>query len=395
MKTQALLIADDPVYRSWLAECLGDDIAVLPADAVEAQALISEIAATPGVGLLFVQFDKEHAGERAALVERILEKYPELPVVALGDSEQSEAVLAAMRAGTRDYFVLNRDDDNLNALVGRVLRRSGGGKSASGANPGKLYAVLSSPNAPDVAFLAVHMAMALREAGNDKRRVLLLDLTCPGGASLIFLDIEQAYSAQDALRDVYRCDQTLIDTAFTRHERGFYLLSLPEDALGPLHLDAEEFSQLLQTLKGYFDYIVVSADSGLALAPISILVQQADRSLLLTDQSVLKSRQNKQLLHALRQADCPLERMDLVIDHYQTNLGLEAERIAALLDLELAATLSGKAVSRIEAMNAGEALFQHAPRDTYCREVRDLVEQTTGQSVPVGAAPGLLGRLFK
>ncbi len=300
MKTQALLVADDPVYRSWLADCLGDDVAVLPADATQAQELVSEIASTPGVGLLFIQFDEDHARERAGVVEHILQKYPDLPIVAVGDSEHSDAVLAAMRAGTRDYFVLNRDDDNLTALVSRVLQRSGHAKSGagSGAVNGKLYGVISGPSSPGVAFLAVHLALALQEA--EKRRVLLLDITSPGGEALIFLDTEQAYSALDALRDVFRCDQTLIDTAFTRHEKGFYLLSLPEDAVAPPAIDSEDFARLLETLKNYFDFIVVSADSGISLASLGALVHQGDKTLLLTRQSVLKSRQNKHLLHALR-----------------------------------------------------------------------------------------------
>jgi len=397
MRTQALLLADDPVYLSWLADCLGEEVTVLPADATDTQALIAEISSTPGVGLLFIQFDEEHAKERAVVVEHVLEKYPELPVVAVGDSEQSDAVLAAMRAGTRDYFVLNRDDNNLTALVSRVLKRSNGSKSTTGGTmaAGKLFSIISGPAAAGVPFLAVHLAIALQDSGGDKRRVLLLDVTSPGGASLIFLDTEQAYSALDALRDVYRCDQTLIDTAFTRHEKGFYLLSLPEDSVGPPPIETEDFSRLLDTLKGYFDHIVVGADSGISLSSLGALVRQSDKTLLITDQSVLKSRQNKHLLHALRQSDCPLDKTGLVIDNYQANLGLDAQRMASLLDLELLASLTGRSQSRIEAMNSGEPLFDSAPRDAYCREVNELVQTLTGETITVSSSGGLLGRLFK
>lgn len=397
MRTQALLVADDPVYRSWLAECLGDDVAVLPADATEPAGLVAEITSTPGVGLLFVQFDEEHAQERGQLVELILDQYPELPVVAVGDSEQSDAVLAAMRAGTRDYFVLNRDDDNLQALVAKVLKRTPSTPANAGGSTadGKLYSVISSLPVAGVPFLAVHLTIALQTAGGEMRRVLLVDMTSPGGAALVFLDTEQAYSALDALRDVYRCDQTLIDTAFTRHENGYYLLSLPEDSVGPPDLEVDDFARLLQTLKNYFDYIVVSADSGIGLPAVNALVYHANRNLLITDQSVLRSRQNKHLLHALRQADCPLDRSGLVIDHYQTNLGLDADRIASLLDLELVATLTGKPLSRIESMNSGEPLFESAPRDAYCREVSDLVRRFTGETVEAAKPTGLLGRFLR
>lgn len=397
MKTHALLVADDPVYQNWLNDCLGEDVTILPADAQAVQPLIAEIASTPGVGLLFIQFDEAHAHERGQMVEQILGQYPDLPVVAVGDSEQSDAVLAAMRAGTQDYFVLNRDDDNLTALVLRVLKRSSAAK-ASGTRAtasGKLYSVVSGPHMAGGPFLAVHMALALQTAGGEKRRVLLLDLTTPGGASLIFLDTEQGYSALDALRDVYRCDQTLIDTAFARYDDGFFLVSLPEDVVVPPTVDADDLSRLLETLKGYFDTIVVCADGGISLAPLCALVRQAEQTLIVTDQSVLKSRQNKHLLHALRQADCALDRTGLVIDNYQASLGLDAERMASLLDLKLIGTLTGKFQARVDAMNSGEPLFASAPRDVYCREIRELVQTLTGGPVDTGKNNRLLGRLFR
>ncbi len=46
-------------------------------------------------------------------------------------------------------------------------------------------------------------------------------------------------------------------------------------------------------------------------------------------------------------------------------------------------------------MNAGEPLFESSPRDTYCRDVRELVQNLTGQPVASPTANGLLGRLFK
>lgn len=396
MKTQALLLADDPVYGRWLSECLGGDVTILPADASDPAGFVDEVSATPGVGLAFIQFDETHAQARAALVEQLHEIYPQLPVIAVGESEQSDAVLTAMRSGVRDYFVLNRDDDNLSRLVERVLRRSSsapGSKAADAPAGGKLISVLSSPNTPGTAFLAVHMAEALRQSG-ARNRVLLLDLTLPGGAALVFLDTEQSYSALDALRDVYRCDQTLVDTAFSRYRDGFFLLTFPETHVSPPVVDIPELQQLLRSFIGLFDYVVVSADAGLSVAGLSAIVSQSDQALLLTDQSVLKSRQNKHLLHALRQADTPLDNLGLVIDAYQPKLGLEAERMASLLDLELTGTLAGKTQLRIEAMNAGELMFEHAPRDPYCREVRQLLERFAGPAEAPAREGSLIGRLF-
>ncbi|MDN5939334.1 MAG: hypothetical protein L0H83_11825 [Salinisphaera sp.] len=245
---------------------------------------------------------------------------------------------------------------------------------------------------PATAFLAVHIALALQEAG--PRRVLLLDLTVPGGASLVFLDAEQSYHALDALGDVDRCDQTLIDTAFARFRDGLYLLCLPEECVAAPAVEAEQLGRLLDGFTGFFDHVVVVADTGIGLTPLAAVCSRARKTLLLTDQSVLRSRRNKQLLHALRRCDCPLDSLGLVVDHGQAKAGMEAERLAGLLEVPLVGSLDGRLSVRVEAMNAGESLFDHAPRDGYCRDVLALLDTLGSEAVAPGGRGGVMQRWF-
>lgn len=392
MKTQALIVANDPDLRDWLARNLGGQVGLLPADHDDPAGLGTEIDATPDVGLVFVQFDAGNALARAKLVEHLAERHRDLPVVAVGHQEDSEAVLAAMRAGARDFLVVHRDDDNLTELVGRVLRRSPR-TSNNVAGQGQLLTVFAAAPDPRIPFLAMHMALALQTQVGEEGRVLLLDLSLPGGATLVFLDSDQTYGALDALRDVERCDQTLVDTAFPRYENGLYFLSLPEEISGPPTIDADQLRRLLETLRGLFEHIVVAADAGISLAPLAAAISPARRAMLLTDQSVLTSRQNKHMLHGLRQIDCPLENVGLVLDQVQAKAGLEPDRLATLLDLPYLAGLSGRPQQRLEAMNAGQPMFEHAPRDGYNRDVLALLEQITGQAVKLPKT-GFISRLF-
>ena len=94
MAMQALLLARDDDSRAWLQGCLGDDITILPGDARTAEDSVAEIANTPDVGLVFVQFDGKGAAVQGAMVEAIVAAYPELPVVAVGREDGGETVLA-------------------------------------------------------------------------------------------------------------------------------------------------------------------------------------------------------------------------------------------------------------------------------------------------------------
>ena len=393
MKTLAVVVADDPVYLNWLQHTAeGVEFTLIaPQDAND---VIERVQMMGRADIVFFQFDASNASLRAGMVERFLDRMPEVPVAGLGSENNSDVVLTAMRAGARDFFVLKRDDANVAALLGKLLRRSG--QAVVGVRKqGKLFAALSCNPSVGIAFTAEHLALACAEVIPKTERVLLLDIATPAGAGAIFLNLNLTYSVLDAVNDVYRADQTLVDTAFTKHASGIYVLSLPEDLIGKPLLNIEDFLQLLQLLRGLFGCIIVALDGQLPLSGIIGVVGQADRTLLLTDQSIIKSRHNKYLLRTLRLEDCPLDRTSLVVDGYRRRLGLEPQNLAEILDLKLLATLTGDSDSRIQAMNSGESMFTVAPKDPYCGDMRRMAVALLAGEVQVAPArQGLLDKLF-
>ena len=402
MKIQAAVVADDPVYLNWLQNAAGEAEFTL-IRAHDADDLIERVQMLGRVDMVFFQVDAASIAARVGMIERLLDRMPELATAAVGADQNPDVVLAAMRAGARDYFVIRKDESNVAASLGRLLRRNAqGNASAQNGARGKLFAVLGGHPDEGIAFLAEHLALAISKDLNPapgkrelRERVLLVDAATPAGAAAIYLNIAQAYSVLDAVNDAHRCDQTLVDTAFPRHSSGLQLLSLPEDFIGSPQLNHEDFLKLLQVLRGLFGAIVVTLDGHAPPAGLKGLVTQADRTLLLTDQSIIKSRHSKYLLRALRLDDCPLDRTALVVDNYRRRLGLEPQNLAELLDLPLLATLSTDASARQQAMNSGEPMFVAAPKDEYCAGVQRLAAALlTGRERADEAPKGLLGKLF-
>lgn len=399
-KPLAFVIADDPAFQPWLQQTLGSALECSFVQPLDARDLLSRMDSVGKLALLFCEFEPYNSAERAELVEAVLERMPELPVVGLGADESAESVLAAMRAGARDFFVMRRDDAKLTAQVGKLLRRAGAASSAATAaagGQGKLFSVIGAQPHENIAFLATHLALAFAERAQANERVLLVDAAMPGGAGGVFLNLSPTYSLLDAVADVHRCDQTLVDTAFSRHGSALYVLTMPEDQIGRPALAAADFARLMQVFRGLFTAVVVAIDGQAGLEAVRAAIAQADRSLMITDQSILKSRQCKYLLRALRLEDTPLERTGLVVDNYRRRLGLEPANLAELLSLPLAATLTTEGVNRIQAMNSGEPMFLLAPKDPYTDALRKLAASLLsgdGATVQAGGA-GLLGRLFK
>lgn len=399
MKTQGVVIADDPVFVNWLQKGVGSAAEFSLLRAASADELVDRLSTIGRFDVVFFELTTENQQARARLIEGFLERYPDVPVVGVGADAAQDLVLSAMRSGARDFFALQRDDSHLPDLLSKVLRRSvGGGTGRSGNLPkqGRVVTLFSATAYEGVAFCAEHLALELLKSRSESERGLLLDLSAPPGAGAVFLNLTPSYSLLDAVNDVYRCDQTLVDTAFSRHGSGLYVLSLPEETLGFPEIDGVELGRLIEVLRSLFGFVVVAADGHAGLGLLTGVIGISDHSLLITDQSILRSRHNKHLLRELRLSDVALNHARLVVDCYQRRLGLDAENLSQLLELQLAATLSCQGGNRTLAMNSGEPLSTVAPRDPYLREVAALAEQLLGRGAG-GAkddAGGLLARIL-
>ncbi|AXQ30767.1 hypothetical protein D0B54_19680 [Solimonas sp. K1W22B-7] len=394
MKTQAVVVADDPVYVSWLQNAAGQNTDFSLLRPLDADDLIERLQMLGRTDIVFFQFDASNVDLRVGMVERLLERMPEVPAAGLGAESNPDIVLAAMRAGARDFFVLRRDEANVAALMGKLLRRNTT-VTKTQQKQGRVFPVLSANSSGDTAFVAAHLALAAQQQQPSGERVLLVDIATPPGAGTIFLNINQSYSVLDAINDVYRCDQTLVDTAFARHASGIFVLSLPEDLVGRPQINMDELIKLLQVLRGLFAAIVVAVDGLTPVDGLTGIVGLADRCLLLTNQSIISSRHTKYLLRALRLDDCPLDRAALVVDNYHRRVGLEPENLAELLDIPLLGTLAGNVGLRIQAMNAGEPMFAMAPKDPFCEDMRAVAQAVlSGAGAAAPAARGLLKKMF-
>lgn len=397
-KLQALVVADDPVYLDWLRKAGGDRITFTLLQTHDVERVMDAVNGAAQLDLLLCEFTRPTAGQRAALVARMQEQNWQVPVIGLGAEDNTDWVLAAMRAGARDFFVLGRDDATLSGQLGRVVQRSSAARSvrsASQAHAGRLYTVLGSQPDEAIAFFAEHVALALMDKLKKGERAILLDLAMPAGAAAIFMNINATYSVLDAIRDGYRCDETLVEAAFSRHGSGLHVLSLPEDRLTPPVYAVSDLLGLIDVLGKLFQYIVVATDAQLPAEGITGLLDRSQRVLLLSDQSILKSRHTRHLLNVLEQENCSTEHVGLVIDNYRRRLGLEPKKLSEVFRLPLAGVLTNDNDNRSISMNSGEPMFSLARKDVFCTEVRDIVAglEGDGPEAPRQSRRGLLGRL--
>ncbi|MGQ0502706.1 MAG: AAA family ATPase [Panacagrimonas sp.] len=390
MKTQALVVSDDPVYLSWLQKSVpGIDFSRVRPN--EADDPLSRNLAGGRIDVVFVQFAADNLDARAAMVERLVERYPGIAVAGISDEDDPPTERAAIRAGARDFLVLRRDADNAASLISRMLKRAAPPPVAERTQQ-RTLAVMGPYPHESIAFLAEHVALASAEKLAPGQRTLLIDLAAPYGGAAAFLNLETPYGVLDALQDVHRFDATLIDSTFPKHRSGVYVLGLQEDLNGPPHLDEDELLKLLNVASEHFACTVVAIDGHKPVSALGAVCSRADRSMVVTEQSILQSRHVKHFLRAMRAEQCPMEGVGLVVDNYRKRLSLDPQKLAETFGIPLLASLATQPADRLQAMNTGSPLFTVAPRDEYCAGVRALLAKVTGTDVP--RAGGLLGKLF-
>ena len=136
MKTKVLVVADDSGFEHWLESADGANLDAVLIRGVEPSQLLQAVAAHSRYDMVFCEFTPANAMLRASFVEQFHERHWQIPVVGLGNGENAECLLAAMRAGARDFLVRGRDDANLGNQIGRLLKRSAA-STAAAATPGR------------------------------------------------------------------------------------------------------------------------------------------------------------------------------------------------------------------------------------------------------------------
>ena len=367
MNQNFVALTQHPGELDWLQNSLASAGQVVPAGSASLEELLALLDVT-AAGVLFISLGKSNLVSQGALVEGLVSARPMLSVVAIGDGLDNQLVLAAMRAGARDFITYGARASELTGLI----RRLGGrlpSVPVSAARQGELLTLVSARPDADGAFVALHLAKALQE--QTPNQVLLLDVGQPTGEALAILGLDSAFTFSDALRNLRRLDQTLIDSAFTRLDSGLRILSLTDEPGVLERVTTAELYLLLGNLRGAFSHVVVNL-TGLPEGELSNqLLVQANRVLWMVDQSVPSCKKGLERLRRLRERNLPF---GISTCWTSANVAPDQQALSRMFDLDLFGVLPLSPESRLRAKNLGKSLFEVAPRDPLAAKLRQLAD---------------------
>lgn len=365
-----ILITHSKDIAHWIQTALHDEGEVTLADSDNLDRVLQLVDAVNARAVL-CELGPGRLPQDAGFMEGLTAAKPLLPVIALAESPDRQSVLTALRSGARDFISPDMRPGEVVSLVRRAISRDSMDMQRAAQGEGVMTAITSARPGGDATMFALHLALALQE-NDPKQDVLLLDLGVPAGDSLQYLGIEPSYTFVDAVRSLRRLDDTLINTAFPKHESGLRILAMPDEALDVGRITSADLYVLVNALKRHFKQIVVNLGGVPASEFLYVLLGRAERSLMLVEQSVPSCRQNRTLLQKLRDNKVGIGQVSLVVDRYLPSVPPDAETIAKGFGIPLLSTLPSSGMARLTMMNSGESLFTSAPRDPYTLAVRKI-----------------------
>lgn len=208
--------------------------------------------ANPDVTLVDIPADNPTLPLRA--IELLHQEMPDAAIFAIGNLNQPQIIVNAMRAGAREF--IERPTTTTDLLEAFVRLTSAQRRGRQEGIRGKVFSVINAKGGNGATTVAVNLALALQAAYGQ---TALVDLA-PLGHAALHMNLKPVFNVADANRNLHRMDASLLESFMTRHSGGLQLLAgtnMPA-AVDP---STAEFVRLFDMLVTHFRYVVVDASS--------------------------------------------------------------------------------------------------------------------------------------
>src|SRR5580704_17026064 len=214
-------------------------------------------SAKPDVTVVDIPPDNPPVALRA--IELLHQEMPEAAVFAIGNLNQPQIIVNAMRAGAREF--IERPPTTTDLLEAFVRLTAAQRRGRQEGPRGKVFSVINAKGGSGATTVAVNLALALQAAHGQSA---LVDLA-PLGHDALHLNVKPLFSVVDATRNLHRMDSSLLESFMTRHVGGLQLLA-GTNAPASIEPSTTEFVRLFDMLVTHYRYVVVDNSSRLDAA---------------------------------------------------------------------------------------------------------------------------------
>ncbi len=314
-----------------------------------------------------------------------------VPILGLTAADDVESRIAFLEAGADDVIARPFDDRELEVRLEALVFRFRRSKelaptlapSIIAGEPHRIAVVFAPKGGVGTTTIAVNLAMAKAKDVPDK--VVVVDLDLQFGQVATFLDV----TPRQTLADVVRDDQPLreaelLRTFATRHDSGLHVLASPGSPETARLVEPSHVEQLLRTVLGTYDYVVVDAGSTLD-ERVMAAFERADAVILPVYPEIAALKALHSLLEYLNENGSLAGKTTFVLNNVFARELLKLRDVESTLGTRIAFELPYDPFIYLKAVNEGRPVTVGAPRSLAAERFRQLARQVFDTAGLVGA----------
>src|SRR5215831_12876319 len=268
--------------------------------------------------VVLVDVDPQNVQRAMHAIELIHSNTSEVIIFAVGPLNDTGTIVAAMRAGAREYIERNATPESMVEALNRFTASRGRTRTTSGR--ARVFVVSNAKGGAGATTVAVNTAVALQESHGG---VLLVDFALLGHAAL-HLNVRTQFGVTDALQNLHRMDPSLLQGLMTSCKNGLQLLAGPQE---PHHAapTAAELAKLFDLLVSQFRYVVVDCSN--RMDQTARLLCDLSNAVLIVAQADVVSLWSAGRLRSFLEEAGGRDRVRLVLNRYKKIPGFDDDDV--------------------------------------------------------------------
>lgn len=304
-----------------------------------------------------------------SVVARIRSTSAQPAVFALQTQADSEAILAALRAGASEYLFPPLADSLRAALerVGKSREKLHHGRGQAG----KTIGLVSAKGGCGATTIACHLAVELPRLTNSK--VLLADLDMQAGLVGFLIKSKSPYSIAEAANNLQRLDPSYWRALISNGIPDLEIITAPA-APASKQVSPQQLKQVVAFTKTQYPWTVLDLGRNLSAGTLGLL-DLVDETYLVATHEVPALHHAKHMIQLLLEAGYSRSNLRLVLNRAPKHADVTPGELEAMLGLPIFATLSNDYNGLQEAFAAGRLMDASS---TFGRSLSRLASKIAG-----------------
>jgi pilus assembly protein CpaE len=310
------------------------------------------------------------------------------PVIFLvGPPDNTALMRKALQAGVRDFFVRPADPNEVAAALRRVVKE----KLESGSRYGQVTVFMNAKGGSGATLIASNVAHIMSaELGFT---TALFDFDFQFGSVGLNFDLHATHTTAGVISDIDEVDLVALEAYMSKHRSGLNVLTHSSQEISlPGEIPDVKVKRLIELSRRLFDHIVI--DIPRLFDPVlASVIDEADRFVLVMQQSVVHVRDTKRLLQILRtDMNVPDQRLLIIVNRYSDRSSMSLADLSESFRFNNFFALPNDYQTVAQSTNVGQPLLEFARDAPITRDLVALTESLTGRQRKPSKT--LLRRLF-